>query len=142
MDKIKFTKKDKSTLLVISILLALLTLASWILNFGYTRLTLSFVLFPVLHCAAAILINIFSAKYASFLKNLKVYTWLYNVSYALFYLLLPDQADVGRYMVFGLIENNVITGVATYFAWAFFIISVVIFVLQIVEIEIQKRRLK
>ncbi len=143
MTKIKLTKKEKNVLIASSIVLFLLTFSSWILNFGYLRLIMSFILFPIFHYTAALLINIFSAMQRKFSDKLKIYTLIYNISYVLFHFLLPDEVDDGeRYFFYGLIKSDAISKFASVIAWVCLAVGTVLFILQIVEIVIAKKKQK
>ncbi len=143
MTKIKLTKKEKTALTVTSIALFLLTFSSWILNFGYLRMIMSFILFPIFHYVAALVINILSTKRWRFSGRLKIYTIIYNIVYVLFHLLLPDEVDDGeRYFCYGLIKSDAISEFSKMVAWGCLVVGVVLFVLQIVEIVRVKKNQK
>ncbi len=139
--KIKSTKKEKLFAVLASVALSVLAIASYIFNMGWIRVLLTFVLFPIFHIVAIFITNILTTKYFKFSKAVKIYNIVYNVSFALFYVFLPDAGDIGEsYIFFGLIKNSELATVCGYLAELFAVVHIVFFILLIVKaVKIKKQ---
>ena len=120
----------------------LVVAASWVLNFGWLRFFLTILLIPILHGLIYFVFNFYAFAYLEQSSKMKRYNMLFILTYLLTYLLLPDGGDVGEmYFFFGLIHNQILSGITYALSRVAFIAHIVFFVLQIVErIKIKKRK--
>ncbi len=136
---IKFIKVNQTksiaylSLMIICILIAF---ASWILNFGWFRLILTFYGISIVFTVLFVMSNSKAASHISESKKLQVYTVITYVTYLCAYLFLPDGGDVGpMYVFFSLIQSNTIA----YISFFLFIISfgayIVFTILQFKEVD-------
>ncbi|MBR5011193.1 MAG: hypothetical protein IKY12_01405 [Clostridia bacterium] len=134
--------KSKFIYVAISVLCVVVMAASWFLNFGWIRFILTLYMIPLIHAAVFVSTSNFSAAHVNQSKRLKIYTILYYVTYVLGYVTLSDAGDDGpMYVFFGLIRNSIIVDLSYYVSFLFFLAHTALFVLQIVEVIIAKRRI-
>ena len=89
------------------ILCIFIMVASWILNLGWLRVILTWILFPFIHLIFFAIVNANALFKLAYCNRLKWYTILSHVTYVGTYLFLPDFGDIGPARVFfGLIKNN------------------------------------
>ena len=130
----KSGNKSRIKYILICVFCVLTATASWILNFGWLRLILTFTAIPLIHTAAFIIINTLALPYADKSKKLTVYGVLSFTTYLSGYLLLPDGGDYGpSYMFFGLIKNDIITQASFYLSDVLLAGNAVLLILQIIE---------
>lgn len=128
---------------MLSVVLVLIMILSWILNFGMLRLTLTVVLFPVFHALLFILANWFSAQYIKESKWLKIVTILSFITFLLPHLIVSDFTEKGEsYFFFGLIKSESFPSFSNPFGAGILVLNIVIFILQFVLVGIHKRKLK
>ncbi len=118
-----------------SVFFCVVALMSWVLNFGYYRMLLSFVLFPLVHSAAFLFVSFKSAKYLSASPRLKLLNLLYAATFMLPHLLLPDSADDGVYLLMSSISVDKLTVFFSLLALAAFVGNVVLFFLCLAQIK-------
>ena len=133
------TKKDgNSTAIswyIVTILSVVIMFASWILNFGWFRVFLTWIPIPLAHTVAFVWINLKVASKVSEHKPFKKLIALSCLTFLLTYLAFPDGGDIGgAYVFFGLIRNDVVVYIATYVTLFALIFNIVIFVLEIREL--------
>ena len=134
--------KSKFIYVAISVLCVIIMVASWFLNFGWIRFILTLYMIPLIHAAVFVSTSNFSAAHVNQSKRLKIYTILYYVTYVLGYVTLSDAGDDGpMYVFFGLIRNSTIINISYYVSFIFSLAHAALFVLQIVEVIIVKRRI-
>ncbi len=138
---IKNGNKAKFIYVIISILCVLIVAVSWIFNMGWLRFFLTFLTIPVTHAMIFMIANNFAASYVNKSVRLKIYVILSYVTYVLGYVLFPDFADYGpTYVFFGLIRNDVIADIAFTLSFFSFAAYIIVFVLQIIDTIIAKRK--
>lgn len=117
---------------------------SWILNFGWLRFFMTFLLVPVIHGIVFFLSNMFFAKYTDQSPKMSRLNLLFIITYLIAYLLMPDGGDVGEmYFFFGLIHSDALSSAANFISSIAVIGHIVLFVMQIVEIrKIKKNTLE
>ena len=109
---------------------------SWILNFGWLRFMMTFLLFPIIHGILFFLANMFFCKYTDESPLMSKWNLLFIITYLIAYVFLPDAADAGgMYFFFGLINSDILSDVAYYLSIAAGIAHIVLFVLQFCEIR-------
>ena len=117
-------------------------LISWIFNFGWLRVFLTWLSFPVIHAVIFGIINGKSLLKLHLSAKLKIYTLLSFVSYIISYFAFPDGGDGGTmYVFFGLLHGDAATSVAFTICYWSFITHLVITVLQIIELIIVKLKM-
>lgn len=109
---------------------------SWVFNFGWIRFFMTFLLIPVIHGIVFFSLNVLFAKYADKSPKMSKLNLLFIITYILVYVLMPDGADTGEmYFFFGLIHNNILSGIANFISGISFIAHIVLLIMQIVEIR-------
>ncbi len=133
-----FTKKGHATAkrwYAVILFTVVVVFASWILNFGWFRVFLTWIPIPLAHTVAFMCINLKAASKASAHKPFKKLIALSCLSFLLTYLSFPDGGDVGgAYVFFGLIRNDFVVYIATYITLFALIFNIVIFVFEIREL--------
>ncbi|MBE7011992.1 MAG: hypothetical protein E7415_04900 [Ruminococcaceae bacterium] len=125
---------------VISIIIAA---ASWVLNFGWLRFFMTFLLIPVIHGIVFFSLSIFFAVYVDKSPKMLKFNVFFIITYLLSYVFMPDGADRGEmYFFFGLIHNDSLSSIAFYISGISFIVHIVLFFMQIFEVrKIKKAKL-
>lgn len=101
----KSTTKGKTIAILVSTAILVLSAASFILNLGLIRVIIIWTFTAIgLVIVALFKMNIEAQKYFRYSRTLLICNIVYNFSFALAWLLLPDLVDSGeRYAFFGLI---------------------------------------
>ena len=124
--------KTKTKLNILSIFMILIMFASWILNFGWIRLALTFILFPLIQAVIFFIANRLSAKNIH-IKPVRVATILSYVTFLLPHLLILDGGDIGEsYIFFHLIESNRISEITSRIGYFFMLVHIACVILQFV----------
>lgn len=122
----------KTKLNLLSIFLILIMFASWIFNFGWIRLALTFILFPLIQAVIFFIANRLSAKNIH-IKPVRLATILSYVTFLLPHFLILDGGDIGElYIFFHLIESNRISEITSRIGYFFMLVHIVSVVLQFV----------
>lgn len=123
----------KIKVIITSVLCIVIAGVSWILNFGWIRFIMTFMLIPFIHAIVFFLINLFTSFHINKSNNLKLFNFLYCITYLLAYLFLPDGGDVGgMYVFFGLIHSDWFVDISGSISTFAFICNIVLSVLQII----------
>lgn len=135
---VKSRKQDRGIRKNIFVTLLCIAIAaiSWILNMGWLRLSMTFLLIPFFHAIIFFLVNIFSLDCVQKSKKSKSIYIMLCITYLLPYLLLPDFGDTNEgYLFFGLIHVHgdipVVFGAA---AWIAALAHIVLLILQTAKI--------
>lgn len=130
-------KKGNSKKVTICTLVSIIIAGfSWILNFGWLRFFMTFLLIPVIHGTVFFLSNIKFAKYTDQSTKMKKMNFLFIITYLMSYFLMPDGGDTGEmYFFFSLIHNDILAGIASFVSSIAITAHILLFVLQIVEIR-------
>ncbi len=134
---VKSYKQDNSKLnaILASLLCIVIAGSSWVLNMGWIRFIMTFMLIPFIHAIIFFLINLFTAGYihkSKKLRNINIFSCL---TYLLFYILLPDGGDVGEtYVFFGLVHSNLFSNICNAISGCALLGHIVLLILQIVEV--------
>ncbi len=108
------------------VLCVISALTSWIMNMGWYRFFLTFLLFPIIHAVIFVTVNIVVLPKLCDSAKVKTYTLISYMTYLFSYLLFPDGGDVGEmYLFFGLIQNNAVADIT-------FPISIICFITHII----------
>lgn len=127
---------NSKKIIVCTFVSIIIAAVSWILNFGWIRFFMTFLLVPIIHGIVYFLVNLFFAKYTDQSPKMSRLNLLFIITYLIAYLLMPDGGDVGgMYFFFGLIHNDVLSGIASFISSIAVIGHIVLFVMQIVEIR-------
>ena len=109
---------------------------SWVLNFGWLRFIMTFYLIPIIHAIIFFLANMFLAKYTDQSSKMQKLNSLFIIAYLATYVFLPDGGDIGEmYFFFGLIHNDIISYIASFVSRIAGVGHIVLFILQLVEIN-------
>lgn len=125
---------------ILTLVSVLFMAASWVLNFGWYRVFLTWIPLPLGHIVAFMLINFKVASKASAHKPLNKLIGMSCLTFLLTYLSFPDGGDVGgAYMFFSLIKNEVVIYISTYVVLIALILNIVILALEIKEFSKPKK---
>lgn len=140
---IKTKNKNGLYTVLFSLLFIILAAYSWIANFGWLRVIFTLLCLPFIHSVWFYVTNVCCSKYVNCSKIMKVYVWIYYITYLCTYVFLPDGGDHGpMYVFFGLIRNNVFAEVAYFISMFSFMLNIAAFVVQIVQISDYKKKMK
>ena len=124
--------KFKTKINILSLFMILIMFASWIFNFGWIRLALTFILFPVIQAVIFFIANRLSAKNIN-LKPVRLATVLSYATFLLPHLLILDCGDIGEsYILFHLIESNKISEITSRIGYLFMIVHIACVITQFV----------
>lgn len=122
----------KTKLNLLSIFLILIMFASWIFNFGWIRLALTFILFPLIQAVIFFNANRLSAKIIH-IKPVRLATILSYVTFLLPHFLILDGGDIGEsYIFFHLIESNRISEITSRIGYFFILVHIACVIMQFV----------
>ncbi|MBQ7934981.1 MAG: hypothetical protein IJ333_01335 [Clostridia bacterium] len=129
------TKQTKKYYLL-RIICIIIMITSWIFNFGWYRVILTWLAFPILH---AIIFSFISGRAISKLNcsdPLKKYVLLSYLTYIITYLTFPDGGDIGpMYLFYGLIRSDAIASIAEWVAIISFIANVALLTIQLIHLR-------
>ena len=118
---------------LLSFILVLIMLASWILNMGLLRFGLTFYLVPLTLPILFIISNNISCKYFPTSKWIKIVTLISIITFLPPHLLVADIGDIGKlYLCFGLIVSNEVAFFTMPIGITLFFINVVAIVCQLI----------
>lgn len=124
--------KNKTKLNILSLFMILIMFASWIFNFGWIRLALTFILFPLIQAVIFFIANRLSAKNIN-LKPVRLATILSYATFLLPHLLILDCGDIGEsYILFHLIESNKISEITSRIGYFFIPVHIACVIMQFV----------
>ena len=122
----------KTKLNILSIFMILIMFASWIFNFGWIRLALTFILFPLIQSVVFFIANRLYAKNIH-IKTVRLATIRSYVTFLLPHLLILDGGDIGEsYIFFHLIESNRISEITSRIGYFFMLVHIACVILQFV----------
>lgn len=131
----KNNSPSKKKMILLSILAIFIAAVSWILNMGWIRFIMTFMLIPFIHVIIFFFTNLIMASYVDKAKNIKILNLLFGMTYLLFYIFLPDAADYGEmYFFFGLIHSNLFSNIAYGVSSISFLGHIALFILQIIYV--------
>ncbi len=108
---------------------------SWLLNFGWVRFILTMLMVPFSHATVVVVMNMWVFEYLEKSKILKNCNLIFNITYLLCYLLLPDSGEFGlKYVFFRLIDNNVIAGIAEWLCIGAVLVHLVVVFIEVVQV--------
>ncbi len=129
---------------VISIVCVLVAAASWLLNFGWIRVIMTWTAMPFIHAILFFFVNHFAAAYVKKSRALNSFAVLSYVFYMAAYLCLPDYGDAPpAYVFFSQFHSDWVIGVCNTIAAIGFAGSAVCLVLQLIfALKTRKRTLQ
>ncbi len=140
---IKSYRQGEHKAVLVTLLCIAVAAVSWIFNMGWIRFIMTLLLIPFIHAVIFFLVNIFSAKYMQKSKKSRNIFIMFCVTYLLFYLLLPDIADIGEMYVFlGLIHNNTFSYICYSISLVAILVHIGLLILQITEIVKIRKSIK
>lgn len=132
LKKNKLVKRKKT--LVLSIICIIIATASLVLNMGWIRFCMIFMLIPIIQPILFLMANLYASQFFDKSPRLRVINFLFIITYLIFWILLPDSGDTGpSYCLFNLIRNEDFTDVAFAVSWIVGIAHIVFFVMQIIQ---------
>lgn len=123
----------KKRIVLIPLLSILISAISWITNFGFFRLICTLLLLPVLHVAVVLADSVLLSPFTEN-KKMRLYNYLFCTTYVLSNVFLPDSNELNRYMFFGLIRNWSMCTIGQDISILFFILHVILIILQVIEV--------
>ena len=127
--------------IVVSILSVVIAALSFVMNMGWIRFIMIFLMIPFIHAAIFFLTNLFVSFYAERSHKIRSFNLLFCITYLAAYIFLPDGADYGEmYFLFGLIHSNILSGIAYAVSSIAFLGNIVLFILQIIYVVKIKRK--
>lgn len=124
----------------LTIVSLLIMVASWILNLGWRRIFLTFILFPLAHTTLFAIFNGKSMLGFAKSKKLKKYTLLSCITHIALYLSFSDFPDYTSYTFFGLLRGHKISGYADVLCIIILLAHITVLILQAVEIKRIKKQ--
>lgn len=121
-------------MLFLSLLSILMVAVSWIMNFGFIRLFCSLMLIPFVHIVIILALCVVTLNYANH-KKIRLYNFLFCITYILSNVLFPDADEISNRMFFGLIENDFMCNLGEVLSIISLIMHIILIVLQVVEIR-------
>lgn len=128
--------------LVLSIICIIIATASLVLNMGWIRFGMIFMLIPIIQPILFLMTNLYASQFFVESPRLRIINFLFIITYLIFWVLLPDGGDIGpSYCLFNLVHNDDFTDVAFAVSWIVGTAHIVFFVLQIIQfVKIKKRK--
>ncbi len=125
---------EKIKIIIMSIISILVVASTWVFNLGWLRLLcMTAVVIP--HSVLFVFMNLYSAKYFDKLRKVKILNIVFIITFLIAYVFMPDSDDISSYVFFGLVHNENILNIAEMVSTVAFIGHIVMFAMQIVEIE-------
>ena len=128
--------------LVLSIICIIIATASLVLNMGWIRFGMIFMLIPIIQPILFLMTNLYASQFFVESPRLRIINFLFIITYLIFWVLLPDGGDIGpSYCLFNLVRNEVFTDVAFAVSWIVGTAHIVFFVLQIIQfVKFKKKK--
>jgi len=118
------------------ILSGVIMILSWLFNFGWLRVVLTWIPIPLIHLIAFVIINAKVANLIGVSDRFKRFLPISCLTFLLAYLLFPDVGDVGGgYAFFTLIRNDVIVGIFQCVSLVLFGTNVIILFVEFMELR-------
>lgn len=131
--KEKFPGKKKA--IILSLGLMPIAALSCFFNIGWLRFFLILSLTPVTHAIFFLFTNVLAAKHFEACPKIKRWNKVFMITYVVFYVFLPDGGDYGSmHFLFGLIHNDLLSGIAMGIAGCAVCIHIALLFAQVVEI--------
>lgn len=106
--------------------------ASWIFNFGWLRVFLSLIGFPLFYGALFCFANCKAAARAAESRTMRKYILWSCITYVTAYFCFPDAGDVGEMPVFfSLIRNDMVADIALVVSVVAFVANIVLMIVEI-----------
>ena len=132
--------KNKKPLLL-SVLCIVIATASFVLNIGWIRFSMTIMLIPIIQPIVFLKTNLHASNFFCESSRLRVINYLFIATYLIFWVLLPDGGDIGpSYCLFNLVRNEVFTDAAWTVSGIAGMAHVVLFIIQIIEFVILKMK--
>lgn len=140
---VKFLRENsfrgKGKMIIISVISILIMASSWVINMGWLRLILTFLLIPVIHILAFFLMNLYSSKYFEKSKKLKVLNVFFVMTFLACHLFMADFDDVSIYAFYRLIRDERLLSITGQVSFTSFFAHIVLFIVQVIEIRKLKK---
>lgn len=131
---IKKNSAEQRRVIILTWISLFVAALSWVLNIGWLRIIMTFLLAPFIHAIVFFAINFSVAKYVSQSPKIKKLNLFFIITYLLLYIFLPDGGDVGGlYLFFGLIHNDTLAYVGEFISSLAFVAHVVFLIMQVIE---------
>ncbi len=142
---VKLAKSNSSkaqTMIILSFVSVVIAAVSWVMNFGWMRFFLTFLLIPMIHGIVYFLVNLYYSKYVDKTPKMLKLNMFFIITYLIAYLFMPDGADYGEmYFFFGLIQSNTLSNIANFISSFAVIGHIVLLIMQIVEVRKIKKNI-
>ena len=120
--------------LFLSVICIFIATASVVLNMGWIRFGMIFMLIPIIQPILFLLTNLYASQFFGESPTLRIINYLFIITYLIFWVLLPDGDDMGpSYCLFNMVCNDDFTNVAFVVSGIAGATHIVFFVLQIIQ---------
>lgn len=128
--------------LILSIICIIIATASLVLNMGWIRVCMIFMLIPIIQPILFLMTNLYASEFSVESPRLRIINFLFIITYLIFWVLLPDGGDIGpSYCLFNLVRNDDFTDVAFAVSGIVGTAHIVFFVLQIIQfVKLKKKK--
>ncbi|MBQ8541675.1 MAG: hypothetical protein IJ435_09420 [Clostridia bacterium] len=131
---IKNHSAEQRNIIILTLISLFIAALSWVLNIGWLRVIMTFMLVPFIHAIVFFVVNFSAAKFVSQSPKIKKLNLFFIITYLLLYIFLPDGGDVGGlYLFFGLIHNDILAYVGEFVSSVAFVAHVVFLIMQVIE---------
>lgn len=125
--------------ILLSVFSILIAGVSWVLNMGWFRFFMTFLLVPFIHAFLVYIISLLSVKFYDRAAKFKLFNLIFLASYLFAYMFFPDGGDYGpMYCFFGLIKNDIFTSISYYISVAALMLHIVMFILIVVKMVMSR----
>ena len=140
--KIEKSKSSKNNI-IMTVVFIFIAAISWLLNFGWLRFIMTFMLIPFTHAIIFFLANLHVGKYLDKSTKIKKINLCFMITYLATYIFFPDGADYGgMYFFFGLIHNDILSIIAMCISYIAGLSHIILFIVQLVQIIKIKKSIK
>lgn len=137
MSKIDKRRKEiimKAKMILLSFISILIVAISWLMNFGFMRLFCLMLLIPFVHALIVFAVCVVASNYSTY-KKIRLYNYMFCITYMVSNILFPDADELSTRMFFGLIENDFMCNLGEVLSIISLIMHIVLIVLQFIEIR-------
>lgn len=118
---------------LLTVVCLLLAGVSWLFNFGWFRVFLSWIGFPLAYGAFFCFANCKASARAAESGTMKKYVLWSCITYVIAYFCFPDGGDIGgMYVFFSLIQNDAVSTVALCLSLVAFVANIILLILEII----------
>ena len=141
MKAAKNNEPDRKKAIIVSLFSVVIAALSFVMNMGWIRFIMIFLMIPFIHATIFFLTNLFISCYTERFAKIRLFNLLFCITYLAAYIFLPDGGDYGElYFFFGLIHSDALSYIAEAVSGIAFLGHIVLFILQIIYVVKVKRK--